>query len=83
MLRGKRVFGLREHKCFDLLERYSNGLSFCAALGSEVYKGVPYFTVENNLDEDRTKFLLELSKALAFVPEANGLDRKQVWPVGT
>jgi polysaccharide pyruvyl transferase WcaK-like protein len=79
MLRGKRVFGLREQKCFDLLSRYGNRLSFSAALGSEAHEGVPYSSVVNNLIEDRTRFLSQLSKLLAFIPEAKpmNLDREQ------
>jgi polysaccharide pyruvyl transferase WcaK-like protein len=68
MLRGKRVFGLREQKCFDLLARYGNKLSFSISLENEAYESIRYFRPANYLREDRKVFLRELGNALAFIP---------------
>ena len=79
MLRGKRVFGLREHKCFDLLERYGNKLSFSTSMGNEIHERTKYFPPANYLSEDRKIFLHELSKALASISGSihdNILDQK-------
>jgi hypothetical protein len=70
MLRGKRVFGLREQKCFDLLARYGNKLSFSASLKNEAYNDIRYFTPSKYLAGDREIFLRELAKALSFIPES-------------
>ena len=67
MLRGKCVFGLYEQKCFDLLERYGNNLSFSAALDYQVHERVAHFSAESKLAEDRLAFYSGLSKALSFV----------------
>ena len=67
MLRGKRVFGLREHKCFELLARYGNKRSFSTSVTGEINEGVEYFLPTNYLSEDRKIFLHELSKALALI----------------
>jgi hypothetical protein len=68
MLRGKRVFGLREQKCFDLLARYGNKLSFSASVANEICEGIKYFPPTSYLSEDRNIFLQELSKVLTFIP---------------
>jgi hypothetical protein len=68
MLRGKRVFGLHEQKCSDLLARYDNRLSFSTSIANAVGAGIKYSPPNIYLDEDRKIFLRELSKALAFIP---------------
>jgi polysaccharide pyruvyl transferase WcaK-like protein len=68
MLRGKPVYGLREPKCFDLLNRYGNELSFSTSVEYEAYKYTRWFPPEGHLNEDRKTFLRELSKTLAFIP---------------
>jgi len=73
MLRGKRVFGLREQKCFDLLASHGNKLSFSVSVASEVCKGIKYFLPTQHLSEDRQIFLQELSKALAFIPGSTAI----------
>jgi hypothetical protein len=70
MLRGKRVFGLREQKCFDLLVHHGNEESFSASMENDAYNSVKYVPPNTSLGEDRELFLRELSKVLAFVPEA-------------
>ena len=74
MLRGKRVFGLREHKCFELLARYGNKLSFSNSVTGGIYEGVEYFLPTSYLIEDRQLFLHGLSKALAFISPQEYLD---------
>jgi hypothetical protein len=73
MLRGKRVFGMREQKCFDLLARYGNKLSFSSSLKNEAYDDIRYFTPAKHLASDREIFLRELAKALAFTPRPTGM----------
>jgi hypothetical protein len=73
MLRGKRVFGIREQKCFDLLARYGNKLSFSGSLKNERYDDIRYFTPAKYLANDREIFLCELAKALAFIPGPTGM----------
>lgn len=73
MLRGKRVFGLREQKCSDLLARYGNKLSFSTAVANAVNTGIKYSPPNICLDEDRKIFLDELSKALASIPGPTGM----------
>jgi Polysaccharide pyruvyl transferase len=73
MLRGKRVFGLREQKCSDLLARYGNRLSFSTSIANAVGAGMKYSPPNVYLHEDSKIFLRELSKALAFIPGTAGI----------
>jgi polysaccharide pyruvyl transferase WcaK-like protein len=73
MLRGKRVFGLREQKCSDLLARYGNKLSFSTSVASALDAGIKYSPPDIYLDEDRKIFLDGLSKALTFIPRHTGI----------
>jgi hypothetical protein len=68
MLRGKRVFGLREQKCFDLLARYGNRSSFSASVEDGVNETAEYSFPVSHLSADRKIFLRVLNKALAFIP---------------
>jgi len=73
MLRGKRIFGLREQKCSDLLARYGNKLSFSTSVANAVGASMKYCSPNIHLDKDRKIFLDGLSKALAFIPGPAGM----------
>jgi polysaccharide pyruvyl transferase WcaK-like protein len=73
MLRGKRVMGLSEQKCSDLLARYGNKLSFSSSVANTVSSSIEYSKPNMNLTKDRTIFLDGLSKALAFIPGPTGM----------
>jgi hypothetical protein len=70
MLRGKSVFGLREQKCHDLLERYGNGVFFSSSLEANLCVGTHYELPTTHLNEDSEAFLTELKKVLAFIPDS-------------
>jgi hypothetical protein len=67
MLRGKRVFGLFERKCCDLMERYGNSQWFSAALSNPADLTAPYVSVGSKLSQDRITFLRGLQKVLSDV----------------
>jgi polysaccharide pyruvyl transferase WcaK-like protein len=74
ILRGKQVFGLHAQKCFDLLLRYGNELSFSNSLATKICKDVGYFSPTTHLSADRQMFMEELSKALASIPVCTSID---------